>query len=83
MGESVPLAYTHLVVFDKNENCVASEIRQLGVVVLSHYEDLRVALNVPGDIYVLACVGNESDTDLYFDDGEFLHRPGVCALTLE
>ena len=74
----VPKAYARILVFDADSNYVAAytSTSQLGSQALSGYQTLAVQITAPVDGYMLAYVGNESDSDVLFDDVEVLAMPG-------
>jgi len=71
----VPKGYLRLLVFNADSALVGQQVQQLSSAALNNYQRLRVL--VPGDGYVTAYVGNESDADVYFDDVTVELRQGL------
>jgi len=77
VGGGVPKGYVRLLVFDADSNLVSSQTRQLSQAARTGYEALTVQVIAPGDGYVSAYVGNESNADVYFDDVTVTHGQGL------
>ncbi len=53
------------------------QVQQLTQAANGGYEPLRLQLVLPQDGYVTAYVGSQSDVDVFFDDVQVEHRPGL------
>jgi RHS repeat-associated protein len=76
-NSGTPNGYVRLLVFNADSNLVASYTQQLSSAALHNYEALQVQVIAPADGYVQTYVGNESNGDVYFDDVEVQHHPGL------
>ena len=77
LGGGVPRGYVRLLVFGKDSSLLSQQVQQLSTAARGGYEPLRLQAVVPQDGYVSAYVGNESDTDVFFDDVTIEHRQGL------
>ena len=73
----VPQGYVRLLVFGRDSTLLDSKLQQLSASAYHNYEPLSIQLIVPQDGYVTAYVGNGSDVDVFFDDVQVEHRPGL------
>ncbi|WP_167856469.1 DUF6443 domain-containing protein [Hymenobacter metallicola] len=71
----VPKGYVRLLAFNKDSVLVHNQTQQLTSAAHGHYETLHTKFVAPADGYVQAYVGNESDTDVFFDDIEVRYNP--------
>jgi RHS repeat-associated protein len=74
-GSGVPKGYLRVLVFDKDSTFLTSYTEQLTNRAATEYQRLNITLTAPKDGYVQAYVGNESDTDVYFDDLSIQYLP--------
>ena len=74
----VPKAYLRVLSFNQDSVLVDQRRVQLTAAALGNYETLSTGqLIVQQDGYVSVYVGNESATDVYFDDVSIEHRQGL------
>ena len=64
LGGGVPKGYVRVLVFNADSALVSQQTQQLTAAALNNYEPLRLRVVVPGDGYVTAYVGNESEVDV-------------------
>jgi RHS repeat-associated protein len=75
LSNGVPKGYLRVLVFDKDSTFISSYTQQLSAAAATGYQKLNIALTAPQDGFVQAYVGNESDTDVYFDDISIRYQP--------
>ncbi|GAA3934858.1 DUF6443 domain-containing protein [Hymenobacter algoricola] len=73
----VPQGYMRLLVFNADSVLVDTQTQQLTAGAKNNYEPLHLQVISPTDGYIKAYVGNESDTDVLFDDLEVKYNPGL------
>ncbi|WP_400190159.1 DUF6443 domain-containing protein [Hymenobacter sp. B81] len=77
LSGGVPKGYLRVLVFGKDSTLLNSYTQQLTQAALNNYEPLNIPVQAPQDGYIQAYVGNESDTDVYFDDITVKHAPSL------
>ena len=77
LAGGVPPAYVRVLVFNRDSALVDQQSQQLSKAAAGNYERLTMQLVLPQDGYVSAYVGSQSDVDVFFDDVQVEHRPGL------
>ena len=77
LAGGVPQAYLRVLVFNRDSALVDQQSQQLSKAAAGNYEQLSLRLVLPQDGYVTAYVGSQSDVDVFFDDVQVEHRPGL------
>ena len=77
LSGGVPQAYLRVLVFNRDSALVDQQSQQLTKAAAGNYEQLSLRLVLPQDGYVSAYVGSQSDVDVFFDDVQVEHRPGL------
>ena len=77
LSGGVPQAYVRVLVFNRDSALVDQLSQQLTKAAQGNYEPLRLQVVLPQDGYVSAYVGSQSDVDVFFDDVQVEHRPGL------
>ena len=77
LAGGVPQAYLRVLVFNRDSALVSQQSQQLSKAAAGNYERLSMQVVLPQDGYVTAYVGSQSDVDVYFDDVQVEHRPGL------
>ncbi|RAK70027.1 DUF5675 family protein [Hymenobacter edaphi] len=75
LSNGVPKSYLRVLVFDQDSALLTSYTQQLTMAGKNNYQRLNIDLTAPQDGFVQAYVGNESDTDVYFDDISVDYQP--------
>ena len=73
----MPKGYLRVLVCHSDPAQVSRQTQQLSQAALNHHESLRQQVLLPQVGYVTAYVGNESDTDVFFDGIQIEHRQGL------
>jgi RHS repeat-associated protein len=74
---NVPKGYLRVLVFNRDSVLVRQHLKQLSAAALHNYEDLTDTVQVNQDGYVTVYVGNDSPTDVFFDDVKVNHQQGL------
>ena len=79
LSGGVPQAYLRVLVFNRDSALVPDQPApvQLTQAAQGNYERLSLRLVLPQDGYVTAYVGSQSDVDVFSDDVQVEHRPGL------
>ena len=77
LSGGVPQAYLRVLVFNRDSALVDQLSQQLTKAAAGNYERLNLQVVLPQDGYVSAYVGSASDVDVFFDDVQVEHRPGL------
>ncbi|MCC2548204.1 DUF6443 domain-containing protein [Hymenobacter sp. BT175] len=73
----VPKGYVRALLFNQDSVLVDQQTVQLPATAFNNYESLFLNLIAPADGYIQVYVGNESDVDVFFDDVQVKHNPGL------